>query len=480
MVLSGESSRPRIDILTDHATRELVISAYISHVLEQVAEVECHHQDFLLTTEGFDFWRRTRRHADLVSTPSYNVGRSYYVMAGALRRGASLAINHSEQIFAPIFHSEKLNLLGRERFNRHIVGHMAWGEKFAALLIDKARVAPRRVYITGNPKLTYARRWMQLEKRHDEHRPTVLIVSDFKLADYQGQEWEKFRQVYKIPDRNRNAIYRQARSSCLQWVQMAATKFPRLHFLVRPHPGENTAPYKTLACLPNVEITGSDEFSWDAWRCDVAFIFTSTSIFELLALGKPVFNMGVAPVVSDMRAPHYDAFVWVDEEEFNEKLHSLNRDGYVEGSGNGVEVLHRYMYKPSGNALLRMAIAHLEIAKRTRDGERSRYDSKDHWRYFERLCSAGLRHGLYQAGLGLKRIGLDNGLARSVRRKEENYLKRGDLLTQEQWRRAQGEAQRILTAEEHAVIEQKAYSLRQTEHGVYIDLPFEVDGNELL
>lgn len=472
----------KINLLVDHVTRELNIYSYMAHLAklsfeEKKASIKIEHQDFSVRENRYDFFERTKGNVDITLTPSYNVRRTPAILSRAIRTKSHLVVNHSEQIFSNEFYKEKLNTTKHKAYNRHIFAHLVWGKDFAEKLGKHSKVKPENIFITGNPKLGLVKRLQSNESlSNNNNRTKVLIVSDFRLGDFNDQDWMDFQKKYKVKFRYQaNKVYQKARQNCVHWTKKAAMKFPDIDFLVRKHPGEPSVPYQELQNIPNVYITGESEFSKDLLTSSVVFSFTSTSIFEVILSEIPYYNLDLIERPEDMEQIHYKLFNWINETEFNTILKSLSEDKQLYKNNIDYENLSNIMYKPYGNSLLRSAIALIEIAKNGQTNNlRYNFSDKIIGNFYSVIPF--IKNSLIKMGYFTKeKLKLDNPVSNFAANRWDEYKNSDEFISEKKLIESKEWIKNLLSEEEIQVIQAGNYSLRQEQEGIYIDLPEEVD-----
>jgi surface carbohydrate biosynthesis protein len=464
-----------IQILLDHVTRELTIAAYISLVLEDTdstIKVSIDHQDLYNRWKDYDYFDRIDKGINMLVSPSYNIKRTAHILSRAVYQKSFLTINHSEQIFLPLFYKEKLNTDFKKAYSRQVSAHLVWGKSFAEKLVQYANVDPTKIFIVGNPKLDLANRLQKSKPTNCQSStsPRVLIVSDFKLGDYSGSSWGKFQRQYsahfKYPMNN---IYKLARDKCVLWVKQASESFPDVLFLVRPHPGEDISSYKALFEIPNIQITGSQEIAIDAQNADIIFSFTSTSIFEMLSMGKPVFNLKLEDVPDEYNGTHYKAFNWIDKGSFFNLLNNLRNGISPDISDHSLKVLNEHMYDPFGKSLLRSAIALKEINKKCLTTGLP-YNTLDRAIGRSYALIAATKYLAIKASYLLKHtFGIDNPIEKYSKKSWNSRLEGPELLTTTKIKDFKNSVSSIISDEDISILTNNTYSLRQQSEGIYID-----------
>lgn len=460
----------KIQILIDHPSRDLIPASYVKLYLADRFDykVTFDHQDFLNKVTYYDFFERTRDYVDVIVTPSYNVKRTPEIIARAVRQGSRIVVNHSEQLFPSHYYKEKFNTDHISAYNRHISSHIVWGEEFAKLLIKYADVDPSRILIAGNPKLDIARRSNSSKEsasNNEDFDNTVLVVSDFLLADLTNDDWEKFKKDYSVKiNQPVHYHYSKVRARCVEWVATAASRFPQIMFLMRPHPGEDMAPYGDLTEIPNIKITGGQAFYYDVLRSDVVFQYTSTSIFESLVAGKPVYSLQLVQQPPPYQSAPDELLRWVNKEEFSRILRRLSDGKTVVPDETRLNKLEKYMWKPMGNTLPRTAIAHAEAARiAVSDGAFNAIDKAAGIKF---AAKAAMLSGQIRGGAVLSKMGISDTIYKQSRENWLYKLSRKDFINKRMVDKSIDEASELICESDVFT----PYSLRQTTNGIYIDL----------
>ncbi len=462
----------KVDFLIDNPTRELTIAVCIKQLLEREAgfKVSIDHQDPYNKVTYYDFLERTKGESDVIVSPNYNVGRMRNLLARGVRQNAKIIINHSEQLFPQIVNEEKLNTEYKKEYNRHVDGHIVWGESFAKRLIETAEVPKDKIYIAGNPKLDLAQRQKKIRKNKSEYKTIVLIVSDFSLGDYSDKKWEEFKKTYGIESNEPvNRHYKEARRRCVEWVGRAADRYQEVLFLMRTHPGEDRSPYRNIKKKTNIKITGDDEFSIDLGKADIIFEYTSSSIFESLIQNKPVYNLHLMDQTDAFYSTYSDLFEWVDEGEFNELINK-------ELSGEGEEVkkerfkkINSYMWNPEARNITQSAIAIGELSVKCKS-DNSSYSLTDKIISLAYILTAISKTILLRFGFYIESCGVYNGIYEYARDHWRERIRGKDYISNRMVQEANKQASRLLEREDFRVIKNKEYNIREDDIGIFVDL----------
>jgi hypothetical protein len=160
-----------------------------------------------------------------------------------------------------------------------------------------------RQYMLDSYRLLWGSNSCQSVARHDVVRPerTIRFGSPFheRLYDFQGQT-----QQGRTADATRTVLvtfgvpggyisesgFRRAAAA----VVAAAAAFPRVSFVVKPHPGDSGKVWRQVAedrALANLEIVTQRD-TYDLMReCDLLLTMFSTTGSEAICMGKPVISI---------------------------------------------------------------------------------------------------------------------------------------------------------------------------------------------
>lgn len=401
-----------IEILIDKITREGIYAYYLKEELEKKGfTVKIDHQDFYTKPNGYDFFLRTKEKARYVMTPSFNVIRTKNILSKCIRQKSTLIINHSEQLFPPIFDKEKLNTNLKETYNSIVGYHLVWGELYKDKLINLTKTNEENIKIVGNFKLDLIKRSLNNNKSNESKKgkseiKNILVVSNFLLGDYNSKSWKKFKKAHQIKSALPiNEIMSDIRTNFLQEIKKICLHFPNKNFYVRPHPGENYSIYNEyLGNIKNVFIKNDSEFMEDVLIADFVIMHTSSSIFELIVSGKQFCSLDVGRLPDNFAQPPVDIFNWKSTKEVKEILNrgqdmeyesSINRSAfeYAMASTNigsldkNVEILEEILNKPQPGFKFSIFIYYL---------------------HFTYLLEAFTKDLILKIGYNLKKIGVSN------------------------------------------------------------------------
>lgn len=463
-----------VQFLIDHQSREETIDRILAAMLQGVdLNVRMDHQDFFVTPKGYDFFERTREPADYTVMPSYSVPRTLNLLARAIRERSELILQHSEQLFADAFLTDKLSGRFPRAYNRHVLAHLVWGPNFAEKLIANSSPA-EKIWITGNCKIDLARRVYHYEQSLREKivgsRKRILFMSNFTVADLGADGWDDFVKRYQYKgDINLWEYSMEARRSAIDWIEDVATELKDVEFVIRVHPGELRAPYHELSKMKNVSISQCGELIEDLVKCDGVVMFTSTAVYEVAALGIPYCNLQVRePLPEEFQDASYQLFDWVDRGGFR----AFSQDPAERGNNSpDPRLIEHYMAHFRGNSIARTAIAILEIVQ-TAAGSLSALD-----RMLGRAYQVIplVKDWLIKAGYWGRRRGLYDEMADWADAHWENRRRRGNVIVPELSARAERMKARLLREEEVDCLRNGEYERRLTCQGWVIELPDEVD-----
>jgi len=331
----------KIKLLLDHVSRELNFASKLKAVMKETGygEVTIQHQDYINSGNSYDFIDKTfDGKYDVLITPSYNVLRTPHLLLRAISVGAKLVIYHSEQLYNPVFNNEKLNLGALKAYKKHVVAHLVWGEFYAEKLMTVAGVTKDRIFIVGNYKFDFLH---EFHTPHKSNKPKVLVASDFKLGDLSDSDFEKFKVQYNvlkfIPF---NRVMALARTECIKWVSEVSDLFPSIHFVLRPHPGENTTEYEQ-ALKTNVSISSPTKaYADDVNDSSLVIGFTTTSVLEVIKAGKVLLSLNLVDFDKSILAQHSSVLTWIDKKQLIEQLAIVDGGGVPQVSNELIEKLN--------------------------------------------------------------------------------------------------------------------------------------------
>ena len=328
----------KVKVLLDHVSREINFAKKLKVVLERlgIGTVDVSHQDFINTGANYNFIAESFGVGyDFLIVPNYNVKRTPETLLKAVASGAKLIIYHSEQIYNDCLNKEKLNLDFLYRYNKHVAAHFVWGDFYAEKLVSRANIPAEKIFVVGNYKFDFVKANRCLASSEESKR--VLVASDFKLGDLSDVCFERFKNDFGIEGMPPlNIVMRKARENCLDTIFRLANVYPSVDFLLRPHPGENPAPYKKIVG-GNIKLSSpGSTFAEDLAFSNFVVGYTSTSVLEIVASGKPFFSLEFYPFDKSFLAQHRNALDWVTETEFCSKIELLLQGKIISPSPHSV------------------------------------------------------------------------------------------------------------------------------------------------
>jgi len=180
----------------------------------------------------------------------------------------------------------------------------SWGDHLAAFCIDHDIFGRDQICITGSPRMDLLvepnRSVVQELSKHEINFEGPLILINTRLSLVNPETGTQIavrlqnakitgREVHEIEEWQ--AIQQSALEETANTANRLATKFPGVHFVLRPHPFENVQTYNPLLKeLPNLHLTR--EGSIQGWLVRASAIIQrccSTAI-EAGLVGVPVFS----------------------------------------------------------------------------------------------------------------------------------------------------------------------------------------------
>lgn len=241
---------------------------------------------------------RSRRYgADVLVTPWYNAARTLEIFSRARLAGARLVHYPSEQIFSRLFDHEKLNTACAAAYCRHVDAVLVWGEYYARRLVEDVGYPRERIYEVGSPRLEFARSGHPDESERGAGPRRVLFVSDFTIADLQDERQRRaFASTYGVPVTADTVTRLDAARRYMLDTACRVAQTERFEVRVRPHPGERSDVYHAACDGTGVQYADpAGTFSADILWADVVVGYTTTSLFEVIAAGRPFFALRNEP-----------------------------------------------------------------------------------------------------------------------------------------------------------------------------------------
>ncbi len=326
--------KKNITIQIDTKLRELPYIIILKSLFEKNGGIELHptYQDPVWLNGKSEFIKTIKKKSNILVTPSYNSNRTHYTLAWKYYSKAKLVKWHSEQLFDKRFYNEKLNLNALSKYNRDIDFHIVWGRNLAELLVNKAKINPNRIYITGCPKfdlLTHSER--SSTSCREEQKNKIVFVSDFTLANMQDAEYKSILKVYKYDKNFRlREFYSEAFKKFYYVIESVAKNHPTCNIIVRLHPGEPVEAYSKLLEFNNVQISQHEPFSEIIAGTDVVAQFLSTSFFESVLAGKRVYCLDLIDDYTGHWREHYKYYNFIKPEKFIKNFDAIQNNVFAQ------------------------------------------------------------------------------------------------------------------------------------------------------
>jgi surface carbohydrate biosynthesis protein len=298
-----------IVIYYEHAQREYLSVSLLAEILKQKGYRVHVYTAFLEKYRGIRRLRKelkARSPAILVVPWLYNdVNRERWLEAAAGARCAVLNL-HWEQIVSPNVEHFTLGTPLDE-----FIYHVCWGQGLATRL-GQAGVPSERTYVTGHPNF-------------DFYCPPLcrILTTRSELARAHGlcpeNEWVlvplNFVHAWRSPTAE---VFGEQAESLATWTQASqrmfvegvaclARQFPRLEFILRPHPGEDPRRYrKSLGDdrLPNIHVVQDGQLAEWTVACDRVVFWSSTSSVEAYYSQRPFICYLPVPPPDNWAPPH--------------------------------------------------------------------------------------------------------------------------------------------------------------------------------
>lgn len=289
----------KIDILIlyEHVQRELKYASILKVLLER---------------EGYSVkidnvaWRRglldLKYKPKLIISPSCqnDLGMNYILhnYVGAYNGGYKILNLYSEQLG-----SASTNDLFRIRGKAFDIYHIAWGEYRYNIAIDDG-LNKNQIRITGSQRLDYAKgdlKKLNVSKTNisenyklDINKKWILAVGNYSMKDeYNFDYYESIgvSNVRELHDLAYNTYYKT-----LEWYSKVVndeTLKDKIEFIYRPHPSEIIKDELLNLQKQNTNFHIISDLSISDWaiNCDLVYIWTSTSSFEISASKVPIISV---------------------------------------------------------------------------------------------------------------------------------------------------------------------------------------------
>jgi surface carbohydrate biosynthesis protein len=313
------------------------------------------YQDPVWNKGKNSFFQTLKWKSDLIITPTYHVRRSSFMLAMKHRCRSKLVVFHSEQLIQKENYWDKLNTSYLREYNRDVDFHFVWGRDFAQKLIRHASVSKDKIFIVGCPKLDLLNMpFSAKEKQRRTKSKRVLFVSDFLIASMSDAEFDWILKRYQFPKMLRH-IYQDAQKQFISLIERSASTHPDVDFIVRLHPDENEINYASLKKTDNIHFDRSKTFSLALKGVDLVFQFLSTSFFETLSAGVPVYNIRLTPKIGCIKRDYFKYFNFIDEEDVFSIIKKMNnKTGLVK---NQEEAMNELFSRDLGSSIPRIYFA---------------------------------------------------------------------------------------------------------------------------
>lgn len=320
-----KSSKPRIAILVDNPFRDLLGATLVAWELARKGAI-CYLVPSNLKRE---IWSLI---PDFVLLNHFKVPYENLV-SNLIKAGIQVGVMETEAgVFGPLPHNilEKSGMMSDEKLLKEetdpleeyalfmakdnklrdqITYFFSWNEPFTNYAIKSGWYRDDQIFSTGTPRTDFlSGRWrnaaIQISRYVDDFdKPMVLFVSNFSLANSRFQnstlESEMLIKTYNL-DRDFLEGYKKAQEIALdEFVGLArfvASKFPKVAFIYRPHPFENSEIYeKHLSGLDNLHLVKKGFMGDWLIRSKAIVHWNSSSAIEASLVGIPAFTASWIP-----------------------------------------------------------------------------------------------------------------------------------------------------------------------------------------
>lgn len=250
----------------------------------------------------FTYWKYIFNRYDYIITPSYNTERTASIRLRTILSGAKLIEFTSEQFYSPDFEIEKLNKGYESKYRKHVYQNFVWGEYYASKIVCSGMSSSDRTWIVGSPKIN----------KMKKIKPAlgIAFVSDFSLADFDGEDLKTFNKNYRchLSNNDIEVVTRERERFISLAIQLAEKSDKQVY--IRPHPGESTQPYLKAMKSGVIISNPSDESFCDfIINKECAVIYTSTSFFEMISMGIPVLSTKAEELPNYLKRDYYKDLV---------------------------------------------------------------------------------------------------------------------------------------------------------------------------
>jgi surface carbohydrate biosynthesis protein len=180
------------------------------------------------------------------------------------------------------------------------LNHLAWGERFKALLLD-AGIPDQNIHLTGHPRFDlYANREalksrssLAEEYELDASKPWFLFPCNFNFAYVNQSYVEGVRQRgYHVTDEF-IAGFAKARDAFMAMICEVARACEDVEIIVRVHPAgfESDALYSQKGSnFPQIKTIGDYDLAHWICQSEAVVVWNSTSSMEAMVAGVPVIS----------------------------------------------------------------------------------------------------------------------------------------------------------------------------------------------
>lgn len=373
------------------------------------------------------FFDVIKESADLLVVNTHHARRTAYNLPWKRASNARMVIWHTEQLMNELSFPDRMNLGFQDDFNRDVERHIVWGPRFARALIQHANVDPSRIYIAGCPKLDLVRDPFFHREPNTTGRKQAVFVGGFLWAHYDDAEYATALRRYRFdPTSGYREFFQPAYARFMETVRRIAPRHPEIDIVVRPHPREPRSAYEELLKFSNVRIEADTPFRTVLREADVIFQWHSTSFFESVASGVPVYNLNLNPEFKRHWRDYFDVYRWVDPELVVETFGDIV-NAPAEMPPNVRDGMEDIFSQSHGAALPRTMNALLHILAHV---EKPAWTTRDHRRANAALFTHRLKDLLGAASAAAETIGVRNRFTRRVFEAQKAYENGPDYLEQ--------------------------------------------------
>jgi surface carbohydrate biosynthesis protein len=233
--------------------------------------------------------------------------------------------------------------LGRDAgIRRAISSFCAWGPRLAQYLVERGFFGEAQVQVTGAPRFDfYAEPWRQaslaISPASGMQQPLILVAGNFHFSNPRDGATEvAVRTRLGLPGQDAAAVERWLDTERLvmrrmvELVNRLAGRLPEVHFVYRPHPFENLAPYEELLeKRPNLRL--AREGTVDGWLLRASAIIQKgcTTAIEATLAGIPALSPAWIPTPLELETVEAVSVHCASEEELVEAIQAAVRGDAV-------------------------------------------------------------------------------------------------------------------------------------------------------